>query len=90
MRVGRDRGGRIELQEREPAHGLEQVRGAGGVQELGPDGDPSRLLLRQLVHGHGQTLGAGPDTANEVPVVTAPEPSMTRHVLEPGRIRPSS
>src|SRR4029079_8659699 len=58
---GRHRGDRIELEEAEPPYGLEHPAG-GAVEELGPDGDPPRLLQRDSSSpaGHGDIISYGP------------------------------
>ena len=40
----RDRGGRVDLQECQPAHDLDEVGRSRGVQQLGTNGDPPRLF----------------------------------------------
>ena len=46
----RDRGGRVDLEHRQALHERHEVRRAGRLERLRPNGDPPRLLLRQLVH----------------------------------------
>ena len=63
----RDGAGGLELQQREPAHGLDDVGGAVAGQRLGADRDPARVLAAQLVDrapapgapgAHGVSLAA--------------------------------
>src|SRR5207253_9176216 len=49
----RDRRDRIELEEPEPAHGVEDAA-SGAVEELRADGDPARLLRRDRSRQPGQ------------------------------------
>ena len=44
--AGRDRGRRVQLQERQPVDDRQQVVGSVGVEQLRPDGDPARLVAR--------------------------------------------
>jgi hypothetical protein len=48
--AGRDRGGRVDLQERQALDDGQQVGRPRCVEQLRADGDPARLLLRQPVH----------------------------------------
>jgi hypothetical protein len=49
IRAGRDRRGRVELQQRQPPDDLEEVRRARRLEQLRAYRDAPRLLLRQVV-----------------------------------------
>lgn len=50
--IRRDRCSPIVLQQREVAHGVEQIGRPIRIQKLCADGDLARLRARQLVNGH--------------------------------------
>jgi len=47
----RDRGGRVDLEERQPLDDAEQARGAFRVEQLRADRDAAGLGLREVVDG---------------------------------------
>ena len=49
----RDRGGRVDLQQGQLPHDLEQLGRPGGVEHLRAHRDAPRLRLGQPVHGRG-------------------------------------
>ena len=50
VRVGRDRGGRVDLQQGQPLHDLQQVGRSRCVEQLRPHGDATGLLFGEPVH----------------------------------------
>ena len=57
----RDGGGRVDLQQRQLAHHVQQVGRPRAVQQLRPHGDAARVGAGQLVHGHDPRLTDRPD-----------------------------
>ena len=56
--TGRDRGGRVDLQQGQLPHDLEQLGRPGGVEHLRAHRDAPRLRLGQPVHGQEATTGS--------------------------------
>jgi hypothetical protein len=65
----RHRGGGLDLQQRQVAHQVEQVGRARGVEELGADGDPTRLGPREPVGDHGHNVTEGADEERPEPAL---------------------
>ena len=58
----RYRCGRVELEQRQPPHDLEQIRRPRRVEQLRAHSDPAGLLLGQPVHGLEASRSASPST----------------------------
>ena len=56
VRVRRDRADRVNLQQRQPPHGVQQPVRPRPVQQLSPHRDPPRVRQGQLVHSHPPRL----------------------------------